>query len=274
MADTETQTIDPTHTNGQAPPVPLAPAAAPADAAMTVARVADEPGRAIAAFSDEKNFQAGLRVAKALASSTLVPQAYQGNIPNVLIAMELANRIGCSVLMAMQSLDIVHGRPSWRSSFLIATVNASGRFSPLRFRWQGKEGTDEWGCRAVAKDKDREECLGPLVTIAIAKAEGWFSKNGSKWKTIPELMLMYRAAGWWTRVFCPELSLGMQTSDEAIDTTGYEAAMASAPAPLAPPAQDGKRIKLRGGKGTADPVADADGVLPNDPPSGRQPGED
>jgi hypothetical protein len=164
-----------------------------------------------------------MRMAKALAASTLAPKEYRNNIPNVLIAMELASRTGASVMAVMQSLDVIHGRPSWRSTFLIGTVNVSGRFTPLRFVKFGKEGTDTWGMRAVAKDKDTgEACEGPLVTIAHAKAEGWYAREGSKWKTLPELMLHYRSAAFWTRIYCPELMLGMQTDQEVIDTTGVE----------------------------------------------------
>lgn len=175
----------------------------------------------IAAFSSQGAFEAAQRMARALASSTLVPEAYRNNLPNVLIAMELASRIGVSVFAAMQNLDIIHGRPSWRAQFLIATVNSSGRFTPLRFRFEGKPGTDEYGCRAWAKDRSsNEECVGALITIALAKAEGWYSRNGSKWKTMPEQILMYRAASFWTRIYAPEMSLGMQTSEEIIDTYG------------------------------------------------------
>ena len=74
------------------------------------------------------------------------------------------------------------------------------------------------GCRAYATDKgDGEECLGPLVTMAMAKAEKWYTKNGSKWLTMPELMLRYRAAAFWVRTFTPELSLGMHTVEEVRD---------------------------------------------------------
>lgn len=165
-----------------------------------------------------ESFNTAQRIARALSESTVVPEAYRGNLPNVLVAMEYANRLGASVLAVMQNLDVIHGRPSLRSTFLIGTVNASGRFTPIRFRFQGTEGTDSWGCRAVAKDRETgEECVGPLITIALAKAEGWVAKQGSKWKTIPELMLMYRAGSWWSRVYCPELSLGLHTTDETED---------------------------------------------------------
>jgi hypothetical protein len=162
------------------------------------------------------------RQAKAFAGSDLVPKNYQGNLPNCVIAVQLAHRLGADPLMVMQNLDIIHGRPGWRSTFLIATVNQSGKFSPIRYRFVGKEGTNEWGCRAHAKDlATGDECVGALITIALAKAEGWESKAGSKWKTMPEQMLMYRAAAFWTRTYAPELSLGMQTTDELQDAGDY-----------------------------------------------------
>lgn len=187
-------------------------------------------GGALGVFSSGANYQAGLRMANALSQSSLVPASYQGqgNIPNILIAMELASRIGASVFMVMQNLDIIHGRPGWRAQFLIATANASGRFSPLRFRWEGQAGTDSWGCRAVAKERETgEECIGSLITIGLAKSEGWASKSGSKWKTMPEQMCMYRAAAFWTRVYAPEISLGMHTAEELSDI----GAAASSPLP-------------------------------------------
>lgn len=181
----------------------------------------DEPSRVLSAFSGENAFVVAQRMAKALAASTLLPDTFRNNVPNCMIAMELANRIGCSVFMICQNMDVIHGRPGLRAKFLIATVNASGRFSPLRFRWQGKEGSDEWGARAYAVDlKTGQECLGPLITIGLAKAESWISKAGSKWKTIPEKMIMYRAGAWWADLYCPELAMGMGTAEESIDAYG------------------------------------------------------
>ncbi len=218
-------------------PDPNGPNGTPVEATapMVVAADANEPGRAISAFASGEAFSTAQRMARALASSSLMPSAYQNNIPNTLIAIELASRIGCSVLMVAQNLDIIHGRPSWRATFLIATVNASGRFTPIRFRWQGEEGTPSWGCRAVAKDRaTNEECVGTLITIGLAKAEGWSSKNGTKWATMPEQMLCYRAASFWTRIYAPELSLGMHTSDEMIDTYGEDVTHKAIPAGLTP----------------------------------------
>lgn len=160
------------------------------------------------------------RVAKMFASSPLVPQIYQGEkgIGSCVIALNMAHRMGADPLMVMQNLYVVHGRPSWSAQFLIACFNQTGRFTPVRFRMQGDEGTDSWGCRAYTKDLETgEEIQGPIVTIALAKAEGWYSKNGSKWKTIPELMLRYRAAAWMIRTTAPEIAMGLPTQEEQYD---------------------------------------------------------
>lgn len=120
--------------------------------------------------------------------------------------------------MVMQNLDIVHGRPSWRAQFLIGTVNSCGRFSAIRYEFFGEKDKDSWGCRAWAVEKSTDEKLvGPDISIALAKAEGWHDKKGSKWKTMPQLMLMYRAGAWWTRAYAPELSLGIRTAEEEDD---------------------------------------------------------
>ena len=167
------------------------------------------------------NFETAQRIAKALAASTLVPEQYRGaqGVANVLVAMDMASRIGCSPLMAMQSLDVIHGRPGWRASFLIATVNASGKWSPIRFEVRGEDAhAKEYRCRAWSTDKETgERCDGPWIDWRMVDAEGWASKKGSKWQSMPDLMFRYRAAAFWTRLYAPELSLGMHTSDEERD---------------------------------------------------------
>lgn len=170
-------------------------------------------------FDTGEGFELAQREARAFAASSIVPEDYQNNIANCLIAMEISSRIGASTLAVMQHLYIVYGKPAFDATFLISTVNASSRFTPIRYKFSGEEGSDQWSCRAYAMDKESgEDCIGPAVSIAMAKDEGWFNKKGSKWKTLPELMLHYRAAAFWTRVYAPELSMGIHTKDEITDT--------------------------------------------------------
>jgi len=52
----------------------------------------------------------------------------------------------------------------------------------------------------------------------MAVAEGWFGKAGSKWQTMPEVMLRYRAASFFGKLYAPELLMGIQTAEEIHDT--------------------------------------------------------
>lgn len=172
-----------------------------------------------AGFFDLQSFELIQRVSKAFASSDLVPKQYQGNLANCMIAMDMAQRIGANPLMVMQNLYIVHGTPGWSSKFLIATINACGRYSSLRYEWKGKPGDADYGCRAWAIERETGERLdGIWVTWAMVRAEGWESKNGSKWKTMPDQMFVYRSAAFWQRAYAPELGMGLQTVEDLQDT--------------------------------------------------------
>lgn len=171
-----------------------------------------------AGFFDLQSFELMQRVSKAFAASDLVPKSYQGNLANCMIALDMAQRIGANPLMVMQNLYIVHGTPGWSSKFLIATINACGRYSSLRYEWKGNPGDKDYGCRAWAIERDTGERLdGIWVTWEMVRAEGWSSKNGSKWNTMPDQMFVYRSAAFWQRAYAPELGMGLQTAEEIGD---------------------------------------------------------
>ncbi len=153
-------------------------------------------------------FESMQRIAKLFSKSSIAPKAYQGNVADCFIAVDMAMRMGANPLMVMQNLYIVHGSPAWSAQFLIATFNKSGRFSAIRYEFQGVEGTEL---------ATREKLVGPLITIGLAKKEGWHSKPGSKWQTMPEQMLRYRAAAWLVRAYAPEIAMGLHTADELED---------------------------------------------------------
>ena len=207
----------------------------PAVQAANLPAAATKPSEAtLSIFNSEAGLVLGQRMAKLLSASSLVPVQYQGEagMPNAIIAIDMAQRMGANPLMIMQNLYIVHGRPAWSSQFLIACLNACGRFSPLRYRIDG-EG-ENYGCQAVANDRDGNLCEGPRVTIGMAKAEGWLGKSGSKWRTMPDLMLRYRAATFFARTFAPELTMGIPSQDEVIDIEGPTATAGkrAVPAPI------------------------------------------
>ena len=180
----------------------------------------------VCGFDTVAGFEAIQRMANLFSASSIVPDTYRSkgqndytSKGNCVIALDMALRMGANPLMVMQNLYVVHGRPAWSAQFLIATLNKSGKFSALRYAFQGTEGTDGWGCRACATELSTGEKLqGPLITIGLAKKEGWYGKTGSKWQSMPELMLQYRAAAWFVRSYAPEIAMGLRTAEEELDT--------------------------------------------------------
>ena len=173
----------------------------------------------ITIFSNRDNFELGQRMAQVFASSDIVPKTFQGKIGNCMIGIEIANRIGVNVLQVLQNLYVVHGVPSFSATFAISCFNATGKYSPIRYKEVGEKGKDSWGYIAYAIEKASGDiCEGPEVTIATAKAEGWYNQN-PKWKNIPDLMLRYRAASWFIRTTDPGVMMGFQTREEVEDIT-------------------------------------------------------
>lgn len=160
-----------------------------------------------------------MKLSATLAEATIIPETFQKKPANVLIALNMAQRMNADPLMIMQNMYIVYGNPSFSSKFLIGCFNTCGRFTSIKYEFFGTPGTDDYGCRAYATEKATNEQVKSIdVTISMAKAEGWVDKKGSKWKTIPQLMLQYRAAAFLIRTVAPEISMGLQTTEELQDT--------------------------------------------------------
>ena len=178
------------------------------------------------ALQPESMLNPAMREAAALlAKSTMIPDSFKNNSANCIIALDFAFRLNLSPVTVMQNLYFVNNRPSWSGQFLIACINRSGLFStPLRFEFSGEENTDDYGCVAYATDKYGETLKSTRITIEMAKKEGWWSKTCkttkkeiSKWQSMPQQMFQYRAAAFFARIHCPEITMGLLTQDEAID---------------------------------------------------------
>ena len=186
-------------------------------------------------FESAPGFAHMQRVARMFSTSALVPDQFKGedNLPNCVIALDMAKRLGANPLAVMQHLYIVHGKPGWSSQWIIGAINTCGRFEPLRFditgtgdmktcvAWTISKGIrlpDGVSTLAQAREYDVAIYESPGVSIGMAKAEGWYQKNGSKWKTMEDLMLRYRAATFFGRLYAPELLMGMKSVDELADT--------------------------------------------------------
>ncbi|WP_151775972.1 recombinase RecT [Acinetobacter colistiniresistens] len=168
-------------------------------------------------------------------------------LSNCVIALNIANRLNADALMVMQNLYIIEGRPAWSSQFIMAAINSCGRFSSLRFelkdlgekeveyqetQWNNgrknivtkKVKIQDMSCFAWVEEKGAVDLEGKpvilkssVITVEMAVKEGWYQKNGSKWQTMPEQMLRYRAASFFGRVYAPELLMGLKSEEEERD---------------------------------------------------------
>ena len=175
-------------------------------------------------FATIENFKDIYDIGKMFASSTLVPQAYQGKAMDCTIAVDMANRMGVSPMFVMQNLYVVKGKPSWSGQACMSMIKATPIYKNVRPVYFGEPDTDSWVCYVRAEDKKTGEIInGAKVTIQMAKEEGWYSKKDkygnetSKWQTMPELMLAYRAASFFAKVYIPNSLMGCAVEGEVED---------------------------------------------------------
>lgn len=180
-------------------------------------------------FGNVEQFETSQRMGKALALSTFFPASLKGkdageSMSNALVVLELGQRLNLSPVQVAQNVHIIHGRPSFSAKMKMALLAQRSRFIDIQYEMTGEQGKDTWGCVVVATDSTNgQQVRGVEVTIAMAKAEGWYAKNGSKWQTMPELMLKYRAASFFVDTQCPDLVLGIATAEDMEDVAAVRA---------------------------------------------------
>ena len=215
-------------------------------------------------FFSKNGFELACRIAKAFSTSDAVPAAFRaqnekkagGNVTivenpsalgNCLVAIEVSKSVGLSVTAVMQNADVIEGKLRWSDKFKIAAVNASRRFSPLRFKlvnlgrikakykeklaWNKQKGgydfadheveLDNWECTAWAYVLDQrgnptQEVVQSIpVSMKLAVEEGWYAKAGSKWQTEFRFqMLQYRSGAYFSNIYAPDIVMGMGRSTE------------------------------------------------------------
>lgn len=164
-------------------------------------------------WTNKATFDQVLRAAQMLSQTQIIPQQYQGKPQDCFLALEMAHRTGLPPLTVLQNLYVVKGKPSWSGQACLALINSCGRFRDAHPVYVGERGTDSRGCYVTAvRVSDGTTVDGPLVDMNMAKGEGWTSN--SKWRTMPELMLSYRASAFFARTMCPEALMGCRVEGE------------------------------------------------------------
>lgn len=178
--------------------------------------------------AEVQRFELEQRKAKAFSLSAFFPRHLMGQGPNgaqisvanATIVYDIAYRMNLSPLEVAQSIFIIQGKPSFETKFLVARLNTSGLLKGRLNTIVSQDGQSAY-CEAI--DAQTGAVLrGTTITMEMAKREGWLGKNGSKWQTMPTLMLKYRAQSFFINEFFPEVRLGLRTKEEVQDIVDVE----------------------------------------------------
>lgn len=166
------------------------------------------------ALSNTNAYNQAMVVAKNLAKSNFIPQTFKGNEADCLIALIMSEQLKTNPVTLMQEMYIVHGKPAFSAKFITSLANKLGPFTaPIAYEVKGKGDDLEVTAYAPMKDGPRAEAT---VSMKMAKAEGWASKN-KKYQTMPEHMLKFRAATFLARTYCPDVLMGFTSKEEVKD---------------------------------------------------------
>lgn len=125
-----------------------------------------------------------IRYAQALAESNLLPQHYQRQPANLLLALEYAEALGVPPINAITGIVVIKGKPSASADLIAAMVRKAGH--KLRI-----SGDDKHATAQIIRADDPDYVYEATWDEAKARTAGlWGTGN---WKTYPAAMLRARA---------------------------------------------------------------------------------
>lgn len=168
-----------------------------------------------------QQFRLEQRRATALSKSAFFPKDLKGDVASAVIVHDLSKRMNISEMEVSQSIFLIYGRPSFATAFLVARLNESGL---IKGSLKTVISKDKQSCYCKAIDAyDDDELIGMTVTMEMAKSEGWSTKSGSKWKTMPEWMIKKRAQSFFIKEYFPQVMFGTQSKEELEDIETIDA---------------------------------------------------
>lgn len=170
------------------------------------------------AWNDTAQMKFQFKLANNLAQGNSIPERFKGRAGDILVAMDIAIRSNQPLAMILNNMYSVYGQIGWSGQYAIMAINNCHKFTPLKFVFN----REKTACYAQAtRLSDNEVLTSEVISIDLAKKEGWYDKKGSKWQVYPQQMMRYRTASFFARAYCPEVLYGYQTQDEIQDIYGY-----------------------------------------------------
>jgi len=177
-------------------------------------RIPQSPAEAVALMGDaDRELDSKSRY---LAANPIIPESFRGKPLLVFAALTIAKARGIDPFFVMANLVPIHGRFGWNGAGMIGLLRASGGIKGTLHYEREADSEDGFRVRAWAIDKESgEKVWGIWVSMRMAQAENW-TKN-QKYKTMPEVMLTYRAATLFVRMHYPDALMGFQEVGEVED---------------------------------------------------------
>lgn len=192
--------------------------------ALTTTTQQQMPG-ALSFLHDGAAFEHLWRVAKAFSMSGMVPAHFQGKPESCMVALMYAQQLGEHPMVMFQEVTVINGRPGTSARFAISRANRSGLLSgPIT--WKSKGTGDALEVTASATLAGTGEVITATVSMKEAQADGW--TRNSKYKSIPEQMLRWRAATRLINLYLPEVLFGLGVKEEIENVSVRSVAPASA----------------------------------------------
>lgn len=164
-----------------------------------------------------KSTAEAMELAKTLASSQLIPKAFQQRPGDVFVAMMWSHSLGIPIVQGLQGIAVINGKPSLYGDALLAVCMGSGQMADIEETVTGNADNLTATCKVTRRGKPT-----PVVStfsMADARAAGLLGKPGP-WKQYTSRMLKMRARAFALRDAFPDVLSGIASAEEMQDIEG------------------------------------------------------
>lgn len=165
---------------------------------------------------DDSKMNSMIRFSEIMSQSTIaIPKQYQGNPGNCMAVIMQAQRWGMDPYIVASKTHVVSGNLGYEAQLVNAVITSSNAING-RFHYQYSE--IEW-----KNDTDPNAWIRVGAQIAGDAGIQWGEKlypstvkvkNSPLWKTNPKQQCAYLAVKMWSRLYTPQVIMGVYTRDE------------------------------------------------------------
>lgn len=164
-----------------------------------------------------------LKFSEMMATSKItIPKHLQGNAGDCFAIVMQAMQWGMNPFAVAQKTHLVNGVLGYEAQLVNAVINSRAPITTrLNYEWFGDwskvngktSNSDDVGVVVSATMRGESEPR----TLSISMAQVGTVRNSPLWVNDPRQQLAYLATKRWSRLYCPDVILGVYTADEAED---------------------------------------------------------